>query len=297
MYNQANGIAKVFWGILFVLVVSVSLQGVSFALDEREDCMEQVLDTYVRFMPAASAKASSGKVELIKAESEYSCEVKAFGKLPVKFSVGTEYIGIDDTLSTLELPAHLNGLSTDIETTFPFFKYENMYMRVGVSPSFYADDWDFPSSSFRIPSRYFLIYRPNDMWTFIGGVAVFPDFEDEVLPIAGFIYRPNDKLTFNLVPKRPAITYMLNDRVSLFTEGSMALNSEFEVSRDNRKNEVLRYKESRLGAGVTYQPKSFIATSLSVGGVFDRSLRYKHDEGKVSLKNGMYTEARVVIRY
>lgn len=250
-------------------------------------------DSYIRYMPFRSVEAMPGEVKIIDSGSEYSYEFKAFDKLPAKLSLDTRYIGLENTLKDLELPAHLTGVTTDIETTLPFFNFNETYLRLGISPSFYTDDWDFPASSFRIPSRYFIIYRPSGQWTFLYGVAVYPDFENEVLPILGFIYKPNDKLAFNIIPKRPNITYAFNDRLSLFLEAGSAFNSEFEVTRNHEKNVVLRYQERHLGTGIKFTLNRYIQCSLSSGGTFGRSLKYKDGQGKVNIKNGFYTEFRL----
>ena len=215
--------------------------------------------------------------------------------MPLKLSLDNKYICIENT-TTVKLPAHLVGLTTDIETTFPFFNVDKTYLSLGVSPSFYGDDWSFRTSGFRLPSRAFLIYQPTEKWTFLAGVAFYPDFENEVLPILGFIYKPNDKLTFEITPKRPNISYILNDKITLFAEGGSTF-SEFEVSKDNLKNVVLRYRETHLGAGIKYKVNKFIESSLSCGGIFGRSLKYRDDSlGEVDIKNGTYAELRLEIK-
>lgn len=261
--------------------------------EKEEEESPQELDSYIRYIPSRGVNALSGKVAIIAASSEYSYALKAFGKLPVEFSLDTQYIGIENTTG-VELPAHLIGLSSGIETTLPFFKFNQTYLRVKVSPSFYGDDWNFSASNFRIPMHSFLIYRPNDKWTYILGAAVYPDFETKVWPILGFIYKANDKLTFNIVPERPNISYLLNDRVTLFVEGDSSY-CEFEVDKDNLKNVVLSYKEIHLGTGIKYKFNKFIQTSISAGGIFNRSLRYRDSLGKVDIKDSIYTEFRVEI--
>lgn len=254
----------------------------------------QELDSYFRFMPSRKADGLSGKVEIMEADSKYSYEFKAFDKFPVKLSLENGYIGIENS-TAVELPAHLVGLTTDIETTLPFFNLNNTCIRFGISPSFYSDDWDFPASSFRILSRAFLVYQPNPKWTFLAGVAVYPEYEYNVLPILGFIYKPNDKLSFNITPERPNISYLLNDRFTLFAEGGASFD-EFEVAKDNLKNAVLQYRDIRVGAGIKYKVNKFIQSYLQTGGVFSRYLQYKDSLGKVDIKNGIYTEFRVVIK-
>jgi len=265
------------------------------AKDEAKNKPSHEIDSYVRYIPSRPVEAIPGEVKIVESGAGYSYEFKAFGKLPVKFSIGNNYIGIENSLNIVELPAHLVGLATDIETTFPFFHFNKTYLRMGVSPSFYADDWDFPASSFRMPQRYFLIYQPDDKWTFFYGAAVFVDFQYEVLPVLGFIYKPNDKLAFNVVPNKPNITYLLNDRLSLFAEGGSSLNKEFEVTRGNAKNVVLRYRQTHLGGGIKYKLNQYIQASISTGGMFNRRIEYRDNQGKVSIKNGMYTEFRVKI--
>lgn len=250
------------------------------------------INSSVRYMPSRRADAMSGKIGITEALSEYSYEFKAFDKLPVEVSLGTQYIGINNTTG-VELPSHLTGLEAGIETTLPFFKFDKTYLRLGISPAFYSDDWNVSSSSFRIPSHTFIIHQPNSKLTLIAGVAVYPDFERSVLPVLGFIYKPNPKLTFNITPKEPNINYILNDRVTLFAEGGGSLNCEFEVTKDDLKNVVLRYNQLRLGAGVKYKFNKFIQSSVSAGGLFNRYFKYRDSLGKVNIKDGLYTEFRL----
>ncbi|MDD5255716.1 MAG: hypothetical protein PHR11_06675, partial [Candidatus Omnitrophica bacterium] len=165
----------------------------SAAAQEEEASAAWECDVYSRYEPARSAKASEGDVELFESGAEVSLEKKFFGRLPVTFSVASEYMGIDET-TTLGLPSHLTGVSFDAETTLPFSLVDKTYLRVGITPSFYGDDWDYGSSAFRIPVRAFLIHLPNERLTLLAGVAVYPDYENEVMPILGFIYKPNDRL-------------------------------------------------------------------------------------------------------
>jgi hypothetical protein len=251
-------------------------------------------DSYFQYTPAESAEVTSGKVGLMKAISEYEYTYKVGGELPVKFSIGSEYIGIYNT-TPVELPAHLVAVTTDIETTFPFFKVNNTYLRLGVSPSFYGDDWSLPSSSFRVPFRSYLIYIPNEKWTYILGVAVYPDFKDNVLPVLGFVYKPNEKLTFNIVPSRPNVTYALTKKLAIFGEAGAAVDNEFEVEKGDLKNVILRYNEKFVGMGLQYDLNKYIRASLSTGFDFDRRLTYDDELGKVKVKDAVYSQIRIQV--
>ncbi|MCM8762777.1 MAG: hypothetical protein NC936_03120 [Candidatus Omnitrophica bacterium] len=255
----------------------------------------QTIESYGRFMPSCDVEAMPGEVRVIEAFSEYNWQVKAFGKLPLKFSLENKYIGLKNT-SPVTLPAHLTGLAAGIEVTLPFFTWEKAYMRIGVKPSFYTDDWSFETSAFRIPTYLYAIYLASDKWSFILGVAVSPDYENEVWPVIGFIYKPSDKLTFNIIPKRPNITYKLNERIGLFIEGG-GTTDEFEVGRQEKENVVLLYKEKHAGFGLKYKFNEFFLGSFTMGRVFGRTLKYRDSEGKINVKSGLYTELRINIQF
>ncbi len=256
------------------------------------------IDSFVRYMPSRSTQGVSGRVSIIESAAEYSYEFKAFGQLPVEFFLANRYVGINNT-TEVELPAHLVGLSSGLEATLPFLNLKNTYLRVGVNPNFYSDNWTLRSRSFRISSRYFIIMQPDTKFTFLAGVVVTPGPHGAVvpglvLPVVGFIYKPNTRWVFNLVPKRPTINYSFNDHLTLFAEGGIS-SSEFYVPKGNRKGVALDYNASRLGGGLEYKFNKFIQATISAGRVFSRSLKYGDSLGKVTIKPGAYTEFRVVI--
>ena len=252
-------------------------------------------EAYYRFVPSRGVDAMSGKVAVTEASQETSYEVKAFGKLPIEFSLQTSCLGLDNT-TAIKFPGKLTGLSAGFEATVPFFRFDKTYFRFGVFPSFYTDNWNFNSSAFRIPNRYMVIHQPNDKWTFVAGVAVFPDFQDEVAPILGFIYKPNDRLMFNIIPTTPSISYMLNDKLTVFCEAGTS-SGEYEVTRDQYKGVILEYTEYHAGSGLKYKINKYINSSVAVGGMFNRQLKYKPDSlGKVNIGNGFYSEFKFELK-
>jgi len=261
---------------------------------ESEGPLTRECMVYSRYEPARSAKASTGRVEIFQSGAEVTFEEKVSGRLPVVLSIASQYTGIEETVA-LGLPPYLTGVSFDAETTFPCAWFDETYVRLGLTPSFYGDDWSYRSSAFRLPVRVFAIHLPNERLTLLAGVAVYPDYENEVLPILGFIYKPNEKLTFDITPKKPQVIYHINQNTSCFLEAGGSLNSEFEVTRHRQGGVVLRYKETRLGAGVSFKPNSFIEAGISAGGVFNRTFQYRDNSGKISVKDGSYLEFRLKI--
>jgi len=260
-----------------------------------EDNLAHNLDSYVRFMPFSGAKGQSGKVGVVAGGSEYNYKFKAFGKLPIELGIISQYIGINNS-TAIKLPAKLTSLSFGMQTTVPFFSVDKTYFTVGLAPSFYGQNWNFSSSSFSLMQRYFMIYQPNEKLTLVMGLSYEPGFKPSVFPIAGLIYRPDDRLTFNLIGSNPEISYALNKKWTLFAEGE-CLFDEYKVTRDNaNKNVTLNYNEIRAGGGVRYTLNKNVEGSLSVGSVFGHAIEYRQDSlGKVGLENGFYSEFRLSI--
>jgi hypothetical protein len=276
--------------VFIIAVTSAAFLAPARAQDNaEEDALPNEAAAYAWFMPATSSKQASGRVEMTQFETEYSREFKLFGQLPVAVSLCSGYIGLNNS-TPVRLPAQLAAVNADIEVTLPFFTVKKTYFRCGVTPTFVADSWNFSGSDFRLPFRTYLVYEASKKLIFVGGVAIYPDYEDDVSPVVGVIYMPDDKWVFNLTTDNPSISYAFNDKFTLFLEGDID-TEEFEISRDVAVRRVLRYSGSYAGSGIGYELNKYASISLSAGGIFNRSLRYRDPvHGKVSLKNSFYTQ-------
>jgi len=266
----------------------------------KEDDISEIFGThevesYFTFLPSVKSKDGTSHVAIIESEFNYSYESKLFEKIPVTFSLTNEYIDIKQN-SKLNLPAHLVGLSAGIDMVLPFFNLDKTYINLGVSPSMYRDDWRFVTSSFRMPVETFLIYKPDDKWVFIGGIAFFPDFKDKFFPAVGFVYKPNEKWIFNITTDDPSIAYSPNDKFTIFAQMELPLGAEFEVKNGDSENMVLIYNDTRIGLGVGYKINKFVSVSVAGGGVFDRYIRYRDVDGKLSMQNGGYVKFSVDVK-
>jgi hypothetical protein len=141
-----------------------------------------------------------------------------------------------------------------------------------------------------MPVNSFLIYNPSEKLTIIGGVAVFPDFKEKVFPIFGFVYKPNEKIVFNITSENPSISYSPNEKITFFGEMRTPLGGEFEVTRQNRGGVVLMYNDTRMGVGAEYNFNKSISVCASLGGAFGRYFKYRDEDGKVSMKNRLYSK-------
>jgi hypothetical protein len=180
------------------------------------------------------------------------------------------------------------------QVTMPFLNLNNTYVRLKAEPTFNSDDWNVRSKSLHIASQAFLIYQPVEQWIFVLGIGVNPGYEDTFYPIGGFIYKPNDKLLFNIIPASPTVVYNLSDNLSVFLEGGLS-GGEYKVYKDGYKSATLQYNEFHGGAGIKLKVNEYIEASLTGGRTFNRYLQYRDSLGKVGLKNDYYSEFRVEI--
>jgi len=251
------------------------------------------MESYARFMPKSDVSAQDGSVGVIDSSTQWSYEYKMFDRLPLEFSMEQDYININNS-TVVKVPSRLTGISFGLDATLPLVMTKHLYFRIGVSPSFYTDNWSLYENALRLPQRYFAIWQPNDKFTAILGMAVQPRYRSVFLPIAGIIYKPNDKWLFNLVPTRPTISYTFNDKFSIYGEYSLS-GEEYVVTKDDIKGTVLQYDEQHAGVGVKYNLNKHVQGSLAVGGIFGRRLQYRESYGKINIDGGLYTEFRLNI--
>jgi outer membrane murein-binding lipoprotein Lpp len=252
------------------------------------------VDSYFRYVPSTTYKAQPGKMSVMDSALEIDYDFKGPKGMPIELSMDSRYISLGEKEETeVTLPAKLTSMEYSVQGTLPFFNFENTYLRAKVGAAYYSDDWNHNLSTLRVPSQLFLINQFSDKLTLIAGVGALPGYEDfPVFPIAGFIYRPNDKLLVNIVPARPTIEYSLTDALTVFMEGDWSCR-EHTVDKDGYKSAVLAYNETHVGAGIRFAINDNIETSHSTGYMFNRYLKYRDSLGKVNLKNSLFTEIRV----
>ena len=66
----------------------------------------------------------------------------------------------------------------------------------------------------------------------------------------------------------------------------------FHVDFPGQEGVVLKYREVHVGTGVEVAVTESVRASLSVGGMFGRSLQYRDSVGKVIIEEGFYTQLR-----
>jgi len=271
------------------------------AAQEGENFRNEI-DSYIRYIPSNTSSPRGSRIQITQAGVEYDYNFKAFGKLPVELSLNPEYININNS-TAVDLPAHLTNLSFGFNTTLPLFNIPKTYLYVELDPSFYGDNWDLHASKFSFEGNCNIIYKLTEKLSLIAGIQIdpvyrYPFFGDlhlyPVSPVIGFIYKPNEKLLFNILPDTPTISYFLNDKVTLFLQESDS-HERYNVTRDGSRAR-LNYSQLFVSGGVKFKINKFIETSLALGDAVQQILKYPGSMGKVTARNGLFTEFRIEAR-
>lgn len=245
----------------------------------------------------SDVEAQTDGIAVNETELEVMDKLKAFGELPIELSFKYGHTDINNDTPTF-LPSHLEALNFGLGTKFPafFINDDHYFMGVDIYPTLNTDDAAWASSAFRVPFRAYLIYKKSDDFILVGGIKIRPDYDSVVLPVLGLIYKPNDRLSFNLASDHPNIAYKLDDKTTLLWEFNYALE-EYEVTRNGQKGVVLKYRDFSTGAGLEHAFTPHIKAAVNVGGVFSRRIEYRDDVGKVEPDAGLYAGGRLTANF
>ncbi len=278
-----------------ITVLLLSFLGMAAFLAGADETREPQVTAGIhsRHIYPGDIKATDGDIAITSADFDLTYKFKVARELPVdiSFDVGHKDINAD---TPVDLPSHLESRRLELATKFPapFIQDDRFFMGFDIFPTLNTDDWDWRSGAFRIPFRGYLIFKESDDFILIGGVSVRPEYDKEILPVIGVIYRPNDRLSFNFASDDPNISYKLNDATLLRWEMDYAWE-EYEVTRGAQEGVVLQYQEISSGFGIEHKFNETFKGTVSAGGVFNRRLEYKDEVGKVAPDTGFYASARL----
>jgi len=270
---------------------------VSIPLSFADDDASHTATVKSRNIYESDIDATSSDIHITETSFDYTYKFKAFNELPVEVSLGVIHTDIDED-DPVDIPSHLESRRFGISTKFPapLIEDDRFFMGIDIYPTFNSDDGAWESSTFRIPFRSYLIFKDSDDFILVGGISVRPEYEDEVLPVIGLIYRPNDRLSFNLASDNPNITYKINDSTKLLWEFDYTWD-EYEVTRDTQTGVVLKYQEIATGFGVEHQFSDHFTGNAVVGSVFSRKLEYKDNVGKITPDAGLYASVHLTANF
>lgn len=156
----------------------------------------------------------------------------------------------------------------------------------------YADDASFGSSeATRVTGGGAGVYRSSDRWKWVLGATYVDRINTKILPIAGFVYTPNDDYEYNLVFPVPKISRRLPwseapglDERWAYIGGEFG-GGKWAVRMDDGTTDRLDITDWRVFIGLERRIVGGLSRRIELGYVFLRKLEYQEVGSEVDLSD------------
>jgi hypothetical protein len=168
-------------------------------------------------------------------------------------------------------PPEVYGLSVTFEAEYrvgPKFS-----VRASVQPGLFTD-FNNTSNMFRIPAQITAAYALTPQIVLVGGVMYTGQPRWSVLPVAGVVWMPNDHWHLEVTFPRARAVYRLNEEIQVY--GILDLYGETYAIRQFGINDVMQYRDLRLGVGAEWTTPIKVRLFAEFGGAFARRLEFEN---------------------
>lgn len=124
----------------------------------------------------------------------------------------------------------------------------------------------------------------------VAGVEVLDRDDYSVLPVGGFVVRPNDNMIFDLIFPRPKATFRTGEDHAVYVSGELGGNT-WAIERSSGEDDVVTYKDLRVLFGAMKFGKT-TDTAFEFGWAFDRELSYRSGSGDYSPNEAFLIQLR-----
>ncbi len=210
---------------------------------------------------------SFGKQDLLQLELEYGHRFLITGNYYAH--VGFAYDRYDFGSTAAPVPNHLQAMAGVFGIDYMHGKDVGAFFQV--RPGFYFQN-DINISSVDVPimlGRIFVV-QEDKFYIFAGAYASFLRSGLPVLPLAGVVYIPSEKLRFMAVLPEPKIIYSPTKRLDLWAGGQL-VGGSFRTDRNNdiRPGKLngtqVDFSDYRAGLGLTYKMSKQVALDVGAG--------------------------------
>jgi hypothetical protein len=183
--------------------------------------------------------------------------------------LGVSYDRLDFGSTGAPVPTHLQAVAGTIAVEYMHGNDIGAFFQV--KPGFYTEN-DFNSASFDAPitlGRIFVL-QPDKLYVFVGANASLLRGQFPVIPLAGVIWMPSERLRFLALLPEPRIIYSLCNKWDFWAGGQLTGGS-FRTDRDDTivphklSNAQVDYSDYRVGGGLIYSPCDAITVDFGAG--------------------------------
>lgn len=206
--------------------------------------------------------------------------------------LGVSYDRFDFGATGAPVPEHLQSAAAIIGVDY--MHNNDVGAFIEVKPGIYTED-NFNSSAFDAPitlGRIFVL-QEDKLYLFTGANAAFLRGRFPVLPLAGLIWMPNDRLKVMGVLPEPRIIYSPCHKFDVWAGGELTGGS-FRTDRNDTivphklSNAEVDYSDYRIGAGFIYSPCDAISMDLGGGYSIERTFDFYRADLKYQTDGAPY---------
>ena len=205
-----------------------------------------------------------------------------FARLPFLFVSPRVGLHSLDGPSTTDLPPQLYDFSLDTTAYLPL--NDRWTVIASVAPSLFGD-LQATKDSFRMAGRGIVLYRWSPQLQLTGGFLYLGRKDIAALPVAGFIYTPNEDVKFDIMFPKPKAAYRYTHDPErerwVYMTGELGGGS-WAVRRASGADDVASYRDLQLLVGIEHKQPNALNWQLEAGYVFSRSVQYLSAPGVIT---------------
>jgi hypothetical protein len=155
---------------------------------------------------------------------------------------------------------------------------------LAITPGVFSDFNQSSSKSFRLTGHGAAAWTYNPTIKFVLGAAYLDLPENNVIPIGGLIWTPNEETKFNLIFPNPKISRQVHflDNCAKDVETWVYIAGEFAndawaIAHSDGSNDLVVIRDNRVILGLERKAHGGLTANVEVGYVFGRRIRFNSD--------------------
>lgn len=238
---------------------------------------------------------SLGQQDELQTELEYGHRIRLSGNLYAH--VGFSYDRYDFGSTGAPVPNHLQSIAGVFG--IDYMRGADVGAFFQIRPGFYTQN-DIGISSFDVPialGRIFVL-QDEKLYLFLGAYASFLRGGFPVLPLAGVVWIPSDKLRVNAVLPQPKVIYSVSKGLDFWAGGELVGGSFRTDRRDGIEPGKLNgtqvdFTDYRAGLGFDYSLTDQVKVVLAAGYSFQRRFDFARAGEKYRTDPSPYVRMQV----
>ncbi len=219
---------------------------------------------------------SFGSQDSLQSEFDYAHRFLLTGNLYLR--LGVDYDRFDFGHTSAPVPVHLQSAAGVIG--IDYMHGDDIGAFLWVKPGFYTEEhiginsFDAPVTAGRI-----FVLQEDRLYFLVGAQSAFLRGGYPIVPFAGVIWMPCDKLRLMAVPPEPRLIYSPTKNLDVWVGGEIAGGS-FRTDRDSTirptklNGAQVDYEDYRAGVGLIYSPGNRVTLNFGGGYSIERGFKF-----------------------